>query len=52
VLRPLGFQGLRVWATPEPIDAGWSPALAGLEEVEARPALARPPVRRVVASVG
>lgn len=52
VLRPLGFQGLRVWATPEPVDAGWSPALAGLEEVEARPALARRGVRRVVASVG
>jgi len=52
VLRPLGFQGLRVWATPEPVDAGWSPELAGLEEVEARPTLVRRPTRPVVATVG
>jgi len=52
VLRPLGFQGLRAWATPEKSDLGWNAELTGLDELELRSTVARRPNRPVVASVG
>jgi cellulose synthase/poly-beta-1,6-N-acetylglucosamine synthase-like glycosyltransferase len=49
VLRPLGFEGLRAWAKPEPVDTGWSSELIGLEELEVESTAASRPA---VASVG
>jgi hypothetical protein len=49
VLRPLGFEGLRAWAKPEPVDTGWNSELIGLEELEVESTAASRPA---VASVG
>jgi glycosyltransferase involved in cell wall biosynthesis len=52
LLRPLGFHGLRAWATPEATEQGWTPQLDGLEEVDSQLPARRGPARPEVAPVG
>lgn len=52
VLRPLGFQGLRAWATPEPVFAGWTAEPPEAVELDGGPSPARHPTPAAVASVG
>lgn len=52
VLRPLGFQGLRAWATPEPGLGAWTPEVPDLTPLDARPAITRRPATPAVAPVG